>query len=1840
MFAWVVALIVGFCTVASAQQLPGTYVVDYSETFNTHLADIAVFSGNDGFVSNYAADNWSLTKAGYNGTPSIYADGAIAAAVNSTWGDGKAEDDALTQEGSTCGPPGNLTKPCAWSDFRFAVDEHPHGNNGIGVVFGYVDDKNFWLYVMSQNHIPTSTGGDSTVGTPTARLYQVVSGVPVVNATTAVTYTLGTTGQLNVVAHAGTVQVWLDKAHTGAWVKVFDVTPATMPSVGAIGAYCYENGGTKAHCAFDNFEVVIPDFDADGYGGIYDCNDVDPSVHPNAQELCDANNVDEDCDGLIDDADPSATGTTRWYTDADGDTYGTGAGVLACDQPAGTASRAGDCNDAKAAINPGAQEICDPADVDEDCDGLADDLDPSVSGLTSWYVDADGDTYGTGTAVAKCEQPAGTASRNGDCNDAKSAINPGAQEICDSANVDEDCDGLADDADPSATGQTSWYTDADGDTYGAGTAKSKCDQPAGTVSRAGDCDDAKAAINPGAQEVCDLANVDEDCDGLADDADPSATGQSSWYLDADGDTYGTGAARLKCDQPSGTASRAGDCNDAKAAINPGAQEVCDSANVDEDCDTLADDLDPSATGQTPWHPDVDGDGYGASASVSFCDAPAGTIADGTDCDDTDEDVNPGASEVCNGVDDDCDGLVDDADPSLTGPVTYYADADGDGFGDAATAVTGCTQPTGTVTDATDCEDGDAAVHPGAQEVCDAANVDEDCDGLADDRDPSATGQTAWHADTDGDGYGNPTVISRCDAPAGAVADGTDCDDTLATVNPGATEVCNGVDDDCNGLVDDDPSGGTTWYRDGDGDGFGGTTTQVACSKPVGFVAANGDCDDAASAVHPGATETCNLRDDDCDGQVDEGVTNLPTWYADTDGDGFGDAGTAVTACFAPAGHVADATDCDDTRATVNPSAPEICDPADRDEDCDGLADDADPSVSGTTTWYGDGDGDGYGGGAGVDACDAPPGDLADATDCDDGDATVHPDAVELCTDTDDKNCDGFAGAVDNDADGFVACEECDDGDPAVNPDAIEVCNGKDDDCDGTVDVGAVDADTYYADADGDGYGDPATAVTACAQPSGTVTDGTDCDDGAASVNPGAAEVCNGVDDDCDGAIDDGAIDAITVYADDDGDGFGDPGAASQACAVGPGTTTDDTDCDDTDVAAHPGATEVCNGVDDDCDGNIDDGADASEWFADDDGDGFGAPGASITACTPPTGFVADDTDCDDTADAVHPGAPELCNGIDDDCDGGVDADAVDAPTWFVDADGDGFGEVTVVACAQPTGTSGQGGDCDDSDPAYHPGAPESCTDTVDFNCDGFAGAVDNDGDGFAACEECDDGDASVNPGATEVCDGVDDDCDGTIDVGAADAGTYYADADGDGYGDPAASVTACAPPAGTVTDATDCDDGAAAVNPGATEICDGIDDDCDGVVDTDAVDMGTTYADGDGDGYGDATAPITACIAPSGTVADSTDCDDTDAAYHPGAAETCTDTLDFNCDGFVGTGDNDGDGFAACEECDDGDPAVNPDAAELCNLVDDDCNGLVDDDPVDPSTWYADADGDGFGDPASGVLACAAPSGTVADATDCDDGDAATYPGAPEACTDTIDRNCDGFVGFTDNDGDAFAACLECDDADPDVFPGADEVCNGVDDDCDGAVDEDAVDAVLVYTDADGDGYGDPATGVYVCDPPSGTVSDGTDCDDADASVHPGAADPPDDGVDQDCDGIDGTDTGDTGVGDTDVTDTAGDTDSGATDTDADTDVVDTGPIDTDGDADTDADSDSDSDADTDADSDADADSDSDTDVDTGTPRIGRYRGGACGGCDGAGGGGGLAGAVLLASILARRRRG
>lgn len=271
---------------------------------------------------------------------------------------------------------------------------------------------------------------------------------------------------------------------------------------------------------------------------------------------------------------------------------------------------------------------------------------------------------------------------------------------------------------------------------------------------------------------------------------------------------------------------------------------------------------------------------------------------------------------------------------------------------------------------------------------------------------------------------------------------------------------------------------------------------------------------------------------------------------------------------------------------------------------------------------------------------------------------------------------GAVNFTDADGDGFTSDLDCNDTDPGVNPGAADLCNGIDDDCNGIVDDGA--NITVYADADDDGFGNPAVSIEVCAPIPGYVLNDNDCNDANGLVNPDGVEVCNGLDDDCDGDVDEGLL--LNFYADIDADGFGNPVLIVESCSAPVGYVNNSLDCNDFNDLINPAAVEACNGIDDNCNGTIDEGA-LVAFYADADGDGFGDVAVMVEACTAPVGFVENNDDCNDASADVNPLAVEVCgNGIDDNCDGIVDISATITalgPTTFCAG-----GSVT-LSCATP-----------------------------------------------------------------------------------------------------------------------------------------------------------------------------------------------------------------------------------------------------------------------------------------------------------------------------------------------------------------------------------------------------------------------------------------------------------------------------------------------------------------------------------------------------------------------------
>ena len=481
----------------------------------------------------------------------------------------------------------------------------------------------------------------------------------------------------------------------------------------------------------------------------------------------------------------------------------------------------------------------------------------------------------------------------------------------------------------------------------------------------------------------------------------------------------------------------------------------------------------------------------------------------------------------------------------------------------------------------------------------------------------------------------------------------------------------------------------------------------------------------------------------------------------------------------------------------------------------------------------------------------------------------------------------YDGWQDNDNDGYGPTD-CNDNNAAINPGATEVAgNDVDENCSGTF--------ACYVDADDDSYRTntvvEAPPFVSCGSMGyGVSTDGIDCNDAAASVNPGATEVVgSGVDENCDAFE--------TCYVDGDRDGRRSTAtvrtnvvgctAASHALA------TAQVDCDDQNATVYPGATEVIgNGVDNDCDG-------IEVCYQDLDNDGartslpyIGGP----TSCTGAgQGLATDPIDCNDSSAAVSPSATEVTgDGVDSNCDA--------SEICYVDADRDGARSTTTrtsttINCSLPDlALAADPIDCNDASSTVFPGAADAVADGVDSNCDGSETCyVDADLDGARSSTtrastsitcasadlalavdpvDCNDTSSAIRPGATEgPGDGVDSDCDGSE--------ACYVDADLDGARSDntrlAATLSCSAPDLATAADPVDCDDADDATYPGAPDaVADGVDSSCDG--------LETCYVDADLDGArSDLTRVSTSIDCDEADLALATapvDCDDADPFYN------------------------------------------------------------------------------------------------------------------------------------------------------------------------------------------------------------------------------------------------------------------------------------------------------------------------------------------------------------------------
>jgi RHS repeat-associated protein len=967
------------------------------------------------------------------------------------------------------------------------------------------------------------------------------------------------------------------------------------------------------------------------------------------------------------------------------------------------------------------------------------------------------------------------------------------------------------------------------------------------------------------------------------------------------------------------------------------------------------------------------------------------------------------------------------------------------------------------------------------------------------------GSYKWNADMDRDGFGDPyTYVMANTKPYGYVSNQSDYDDST----PYITNI--------------PPQ---TFYRDADGDTYGSPTVKVYYSvKPTGYVTNNLDCNDGDATLNPATV-----------------------WYRDVDGDGYGTSATTTTSCSQPTGYVRNASDYNDTTVNITNIAPQTFY---RDVDGDGYGNpsvtvyysvkpggyvtnsldcnDNDATLNPTTVWYRDADGDGYGTSATTTtSCTQPIGYVRNSSDYNDTTANITNIAPQ-----------NFYRDADNDTFGNAAISlyysvkpagyvtnniDCNDSDATLNPNTL-----------------------WFRDADGDGYGTSATSTASCTQPTGYVRNSSDYNDGTANITN---------------------IAPSTFYRDADGDGYGSPTVTVYYSVLPTGYVTNSSDCNDGDATLNPN----------------------TPWFRDNDGDGYGV-GSPVLSCTQPTGYVRNASDYNDTtvnitniapstfyrdADGDSFGSPTvtvyysvLPSGYvtnNTDCNDG-DASLNPNTLWYRDADGDGYGTsaTTTTSCTQPTGYVRNSSDYNDSTVNITNIAPQ--TFYRDADGDGYgsstvtvyysvkpSGYVTNNTD-------CNDGDASLNPTTVWYRDADGDgygtsattttSCtqptgyvrnssdynDSTANITNIAPQTFYRDADGDGYGSSSVTVYYSVQPGGYVTNSLDCNDGDATLNPTTVWYRD-LDGDgygtsavtttsCtqptgyvrnssdynDSTVNITNIAPQTFYRDADGDGYGSSTVTVFYSVKPSGYVTNNTDCNDGDASLNP----TTVWYRDADNDGFGST------------------TVIATQCAQPIGYIR--TTGDFDDSTVNitniaPQTFYRDADGDGYGSPTVTVYYSVKPTGYVTNTTDCNDGDATLNPntvwyrdtdGDGYGTSATTTTSCTQPTGYVRNSSDFDDSTTNITniapqtfyrDADGDTFGSTTVsvyysakptgyVTNNSDYD-DGTVNITNIAPQTFYADSDGDGFGNLNVSLYYSVMPTGYVTNSTDCDDVKSNINP-----------------------------------------------------------------------------------------------------------------------------------------
>jgi hypothetical protein len=484
---------------------------------------------------------------------------------------------------------------------------------------------------------------------------------------------------------------------TGGRIKIMQVAGATY-SNGPVGSYYIARLiiGYKANVAATTplysveLPYVIGVIDSDG-DGIADSEDNCPSVANPSQADLDGDGIGDACDPDIDgDGVPNESDQCpflaalsvriTYYVDEDGDGFGsTAVALCAVQPPSGFAAQPGDCNDSSNAVYPGAPEVCANLGIDNDCDGDAHDVDPDAPDKVLYYADGDGDGYTLESGAFFCPGTTNPGFRSQrsvplDCDDTRPWVNPGAQEVCDPANIDEDCDGLINNGDPDVVGAERYLRDADGDGFPSATSMMFCPGTAppgwilaGTAPQ--DCDDTDGAIYPGAPELCANEGIDNDCDGDSLEASDRRT----WYEDVDADGYGVDTtAVVSCVAPGDSwVTFAGDeCPEDPQKQLPGLCG-CGAAETDTDLDTVPDCIDNCMLVPNADQDDCDGDGYGTACSPQadcdengtpdHCDIASGAASDldgnavPDSCqDDCNRNSLPDEFEIAQGLVEDCD----------------------------------------------------------------------------------------------------------------------------------------------------------------------------------------------------------------------------------------------------------------------------------------------------------------------------------------------------------------------------------------------------------------------------------------------------------------------------------------------------------------------------------------------------------------------------------------------------------------------------------------------------------------------------------------------------------------------------------------------------------------------------------------------------------------------------------------------------------------------------------------------------------------------------------------------------------------------------------------------------------------------------------------------------------------------------------------------------------------------------------------------------------------------------------------------------------------------------------